>query len=130
MGKFFKNAGVRAEVYKTIKKARNMIANVRTEKEAKKVYAKLQGFMREGKKLEKKYGKDAVRKAEKTFTVEGRGKSHRKVQDIVQKAMGKGRGQGTKTHKKMKEAVKKVKGNSKILQERMEQIKKVMADLK
>ena len=129
MGKFFKNAGVKAEVYKTIKKARNLIANVRTEKEAKKVYAKLQRFMREGKKLEKKYGKDAVRKAEKSFTVEGRGKSHRKVQDIVQKALGKGRGQGTKTHKKMKESVKKLKDNSKILRERVEQLKKVMADL-
>ena len=128
MGKFFKNAGVKAEVYKTIKKARNLIANVRTEKEAKKVYAKLQRFMREGKKLEKKYGKDAVRKAEKSFTVEGRGKSHRKVQDIVQKALGKGRGQGTKTHKKMKESVKKLKDNSKILQDRINQIKKVMGE--
>ena len=128
MGKFFKNAGVKAEVYKTIKKARNLIANVRTEKEAKKVYAKLQRFMREGKKLEKKYGKDAVRKAEKSFTVEGRGKSHRKVQDIVQKALGKGRGQGTKSHKRLKESVKKLKDNSKILQDRINQIKKVMGE--
>ena len=128
MGKFFKNAGVKAEVYKKIKKARNMIANVRTEKEAKKVYAKLQGFIREGKKLEKKYGKDAVRKAEKSFTVEGRGKSHRKVQDIVQKALGKGRGQGTKSHKRLKESVKKLKDNSKILQDRINQIKKVMGE--
>ena len=128
MGKFFKNAGVRAEVYKKIKQARNMIDGVRTEKDAKKVYAKLQGFIREGKKLEKKYGKDAVRKAEKTFTVEGRGKSHRKVQDIVQKALGKGRGQGTKSHKRLKESVKKLKDNSKILQDRINQIKKVMGE--
>ena len=64
-----KSSGVQVELYKKLKDAKKILSNIRTEKDAKKALTKLKAWAKDGKKLEKKYGKDAVRKAEKTFTV-------------------------------------------------------------
>ena len=64
-----------------------------------KALNKLQKWMKDGKKLDKKYGKKALDQQARKSPVRGRGKNWRRTQDTVQKAQGKGSGQGTKAYK-------------------------------
>ena len=127
--KLTKTAGVHAELYKKVRKARELVANVRTEKDAKKALTKLKAWAKDGKKLEKKYGKDTIRKLEKKFTVNVRGKSGTRIQNTVQKAQGKGSGEATKTNKKLKASVKRNQEAMKKLRKGTEDLKKLMKSL-